>query len=144
MSTTLRLTAAAAAVAGIAALNPLSAQAKAVTWYDGGAMTACFDAPGAASTTVTRTATGANYTFKVTGDVRDFEYRVRYGVYDAKAGKMVFSKSRNVDPNGLATSYAGSVSGNQLVLYRMDIVVPANEVTGAPALAYTSDPLGCD
>ena len=140
--TTRRVIASALAIGGIAALNPAAAQAKTADWLGAQTqMAPCFGAPGSATGYVTKT--GANSgTFKivVSGNAKDFEFRARYGYWDAAKNKMLFTKAKEVNPAGAPTTYSGSINAPRLVIYRLDVVDPLAE-----QLVYTSDgPEGCD
>jgi hypothetical protein len=139
---TRRVIASALAIGGIAALNPASAEAKSAEWLSGTniAMAACFGAPGSAVASVTPGNGTGTYTITVSGNTGDFEYRARYGYFDARQNKMLFSKSRSTNPAGAPTTYTGSISAPRLVIYRLDVVDTTKEL-----LVYTSDgPEGCD
>src|SRR4051794_39958160 len=140
--TTRRVIASALAIGGLAALNPLSAQAKTVDWLGPQTeMAACFGAPGSATGYVTKTGADSG-TFKivVAGNAKDFEFRARYGYWDAKKNKMLYTKAKEVNPAGVPTTYNGSLGAPRLVIYRLDVVDPLAE-----QLVYTSDGIaGCD
>jgi hypothetical protein len=131
------------AIGGLASLNPLAAQAKAVNWLPPETpMAACFGAPGSATGYVKQTGPDAGtYKIVVTGDPGNFEFRARYGYFDAKQKKMLYTKAKAVNPAGDPTTYNGSLSAQpQLVIFRLDVVDVAAE-----QLVYTSDgAVGCD
>jgi hypothetical protein len=131
---------AASAMGGLA-LNPLAAQAKTVTSLGPQTpMAACFGAPGSATGYVTTGTDTGTFKIVVTGNTKDFEYRARYGYFDAKTKKMVYTKAKEVNPAGIPTTYSGTVNAPQLVIYRLDVVDPVAE-----QLVYTSDgAAGCD
>ena len=138
--------AASSAIGSLAVLSPLAAQAKTADWLDTTGktdipMAACFGAPGSAVGHVAKVSANAGtYSIKVTGDVRDFEFRARYGYWDATKNKMVFAKDKQVNPAGTPTFFSGSLNKPQLVIYRLDVVDPA-----AAQLVYTSaGAVGCD
>ena len=136
--------AASTAIGSLAVLSPLAAQAKSVDWLKnqtgGIPMAACFGAPGEAKGYVTGEGTTSG-TFKIkVPTAGDYEFRARYGYWDAKQKKMLFAKVK-VDPTGTPLAASGSViNKQQLVIYRLDVIDIAAE-----QLVYTSDGVvGCD
>jgi hypothetical protein len=125
---------AASAIGGLA-LNPLAAQAKTVDSLGAQTpMAACFGAPGSATGYVTKGTDAGTFKIVVTGNAKDFEFRARYGYFDAKTNKMLYTKAKVVNPAGAPTTYSGSLSAPRLVIYRLDVVDPVAE-----QLVYTSD-----
>ena len=85
------------AVGGLVALTPSAAQAKTATQlaFDTPiVMAGCFGAPGTATGGVHKvnTTDTQNYTIALpaTAPVKDYEFRARYGYFDATTKKMVF------------------------------------------------------
>jgi hypothetical protein len=133
---------AASGALAIGGLNPLAAQAKTVGSLDPQTpMAPCFGAPGSATGYVRQTGPDAGtYKIVVTGDPGNFEFRARYGYFDAKQKKMLYTKAKAVNPAGDPTTYNGSLSAQRLVIFRLDVVDIAAE-----QLVYTTDgPVGCD
>jgi len=130
-----------ALVIGGLALNPLAAQAKVVDCLGPQTpMAACFGAPGSATGYVTKGTNTGTFKIVVSGNAKDFEFRARYGYWDAKLNKMVYTKAKVANPAGAPSTYSGRLSAQRLVIYRLDVIDPAAE-----QLVYTTaGSAGCD
>jgi len=139
--------AASSAIGSLAALSPLAAQAKTATWLDETGtknitMAACFGAPGSAVGHTKKVSSSyGTYSITVPGAAKDFEFRARYGYWDATRNKMLFAKDKVANPPGKVNTYNGELKNKpQLVIYRLDVVDPVAE-----QLVYTSDGVAaCD
>jgi hypothetical protein len=144
MSKTLTRIAVGSVVLGAAVLAPSAAQAKNPDTLNGTVtMAAC---PLTGFTAVnTASVTGAS-TFQVSVPATngtEYDIRVRYSVAGATpTSSRIFSKSRDflVTPTTGFAARSGTITGNDVRIYRMDVVDTVNEV-----LVYTSDGIaGCD
>jgi hypothetical protein len=145
MSKTFARIAVGSIVLGTAVLAPSAAQAKDPATINGSVtMAACpltgfTDAVGAASVTG-----GSTFSVSVPAtNGTEYDIRVRYSVAGATTtAKRIFSKSRDylVTPTAGSAARSGTLTGNDVRIYRIDVVDTINEV-----LVYTSDGLvGCD
>jgi hypothetical protein len=131
-------------VLGAAVLSPSIAQAKDAPTLDGTVtMAAC---PLTGFTDVSSASVTGASTFSVTvpaANGTEYDIRVRYSVAGATpTARRVFGKSRDflVTPTTGSASRAGTITGNGVRIYRIDVVDTVNEV-----LVYTSDGIaGCD
>jgi hypothetical protein len=131
-------------VLGAAVLTPSVAQAKDPVTLNGTVtMAAC---PWSTFTDVnTASVTGAS-SFQVSVPATngtEYDIRIRYSVAGATpTSKRIFSKSRDylVTATTGSVSRAGTITGKDVRIYRMDVVDTVNEL-----LIYTSDGIaGCD
>jgi hypothetical protein len=132
MSKIFRITVASAAIAGVAALTPLSAQAKSVT--DLGARYTADSCTGAPS--IPGTVTGRTFTLNLPASAGVVDVVAR--VYTVGAnGRQSFPRKTVLE--GVSGRVTGTVLAGQHI-WRVDAADPATD-----ALLYTSDGvLGCD
>ena len=139
MSKIFRITVASAVVAGVAALSPLSAQARSVTPLVAGTPVYKCNPPGA---NASETASSTRWTITVPAGVAGatgFKYSAK--VFRNQAGgSQVFSRvivtSAVANADGSVTATGSVPTGYQV--YRMDVSDPALEAAGAVALLYTT------
>jgi hypothetical protein len=139
MSKTLRVTVAALVIGSVAAISPLSAQARAVPALNG---SVTLDACTAGAAGATATVTGNTFTITVPSLPAGaaIEYRAR--VFSVVKGKQVFSTKKVRVPSALLTDSGTLPPGTQV--YRLDVSNLTAEAAGLPALVYTTAGLaGC-
>jgi len=144
MSKIFRITVASAVVAGVAALTPLSAQAKdepALPLNTSISVESCASAAATAATGLLGGSVATGETFKVTlpasvvTPTSAYETRARVYTVDA-AGKKSFTTKRARVSN-TSDIGAGQVGPNQHI-WRLDVTNLTAEAAGLPALAFTS------
>jgi len=132
MSKIFRIGVASAVVAGVAALTPLSAQAKSVTELGAYTADSC---TGAAS--ISGLVSGTTFTLNLPTSAGVVDVAARVYTLD-RTGKQVFTARKTV-MEGVSGTVRGSVLSGQHI-WRIDASDPATD-----ALVYTSDGvIGCD
>jgi hypothetical protein len=135
MSKIFRITVASAVIGGVAALTPLSAQAKAEPEITGSVtLESCASATAASATGVI---SGLNFTVRVPAIEPGAVYETRARIFTVDArGRQNFSTKR-VRVNNVSDVGSGSVAPGQHI-WRLDVTNTTAEAAGLPALAFTS------
>jgi hypothetical protein len=142
MSKIFRITVAAAVIAGVGALTPLSAQAKdePALPTDGTQISveSCASAGAAAAVgTIVQVATGTKFTVTVPAIAPGAVYETRARVFTVAAnGKKSFTTKRARVSN--ASDVGTGVVAKDQHIWRLDVSNLTAEAAGLPALAYTS------
>ena len=132
-------------VLGAAVLSPSIAQAKDAPTLNGTVTMAACPLTGFTDVNTASVTGGSGFSVTVPATIgTEYDIRIRYSEAGATpTAKRIFGKSRDflVTPTTEASvSRAGTITGRDVRIYRMDVVDTVNEL-----LVYTSDGIaGCD
>jgi hypothetical protein len=131
-------------ILGAAVLSPSIAQAKNPATLNGTVTMAACPLTGFTDVNSASVAGASSFSVSVPAtNGTEYDIRVRYSTAGATAtSPRVFTKARDflVVPTAGAAARAGTITGNDVRIYRIDVVDTVNEV-----LVYTSDGIaGCD